>query len=454
MEKSDLSIVILAAGKGTRMKSALPKVLHKIAGREMVNLTIDTAKVLKPNNISVVISEDIADFADRIIAEHPTSKINFALQKERLGTAHAVKVGINPLPKIGKTVLILYADTPLLKVETLQEMVTKIQNKNSSVCVLGFDCADESNKYGRLVVNKNHLDKIVEYKDANQKERKIKLCNSGVIAVAGDSLKSLLDKVNNKNASGEYYLTDIIGLAKKAKLKCGYIKASESEVMGVNSRNDLAAAEAIKQNILRSRLMEKGVTMFDPASVYLSFDTEIANDVIIHPHVVFGCGVKISSDVEIKSFCHLEGSEIKSGAVVGPFARIRPGTFVDADAKIGNFVEIKKSNIAKGAKINHLSYIGDSEVGAGANIGAGTITCNYDGYNKFKTKIGKGAFIGSNTALIAPVIIGDNAVIGAGSVISKDVADNDLAVSRAKQIEIKDGGAKYHKYKSDKKKPT
>jgi bifunctional UDP-N-acetylglucosamine pyrophosphorylase/glucosamine-1-phosphate N-acetyltransferase len=454
MEKSDLSIVILAAGKGTRMKSALPKVLHKIAGREMVNLTIDTAKLLKPNNISVVISEDIADFADRIIAEHPTSKINFALQKERLGTAHAVKVGINALPKIGKTVLILYADTPLLKVETLQEMVTKIQNKNSSVCVLGFDCADESNKYGRLVVNKNHLDKIVEYKDANQKERKIKLCNSGVIAVAGDKLKLLLAKVNNKNASGEYYLTDIIGLAKKAKLKCGYIKASESEVMGVNSRNDLSAAEIIKQNRLRSKLMENGVTMLDPASVYLSFDTEIENDVVIHPHVVFGVGVKVDSNVEIKSFCHLEGAIIKSGAIVGPFARIRPGTSVGNNARIGNFVEIKKSNIAKGAKINHLSYVGDSEVGAGANIGAGTITCNYDGYNKFKTKIGKGAFIGSNTALIAPVIIGDNAVIGAGSVISKDVADNDLAVSRAKQIEIKDGGAKYHKYKSDKKKPT
>lgn len=451
MEKSDLSIVILAAGKGTRMKSSIPKVLHKLSGREMVNLTIDTAKALKPNNIVVVISEDVTDFADRIISEHPTSKINFALQKERLGTAHAVEIGINALPKISKTVLILYADTPLLKEETLQEMVTKIQNKQSSVCVLGFDCEDENNKYGRLVVSRNQLNKIVEYKDASLKERKIKLCNSGVIAVAGDKVKSLLAKVNNKNASGEYYLTDIVGLAKKAKLKCSYIKASESEVMGVNSRNDLAVAEAIKQNRLRGKLMENGVTMLNPQTVYLSFDTEIGNDVVIHPDVVFGSRVKIHSNVEIRSFCHLEGTEVKSGAIIGPFARIRPGTFVDNDVKIGNFVEIKKSNIAKGAKINHLSYVGDSEVGMQANIGAGTITCNYDGYNKFKTKIGKGAFIGSNTALIAPVTIGDNAVIGAGSVISKDVDDDDLAVARAKQIEIKNGGTKYHKQKSDKK---
>ena len=267
MEKSDLSIVILAAGKGTRMKSSIPKVLHKVAGREMVNLTIDTAKALKPSNISVVISEDVSDFADRIVSEHPTSKINFAIQKERLGTAHAVNVGISALPKIGKTLLILYADTPLLKIETLQEMVTKIQNKQSSICVLGFECADENNKYGRLVVNKNHLDKIIEYKDANLKERKIKLCNSGVVAVDGDKIKSLLAKVDNKNASGEYYLTDIVGLAKKSKLKCSYIEALESEVIGVNSRNDLAVVETIKQNRLRSKLMENGVTMIDPASV-------------------------------------------------------------------------------------------------------------------------------------------------------------------------------------------
>ncbi len=451
MEKSDLSIVILAAGKGTRMKSSIPKVLHKVAGREMVNLTIDTAKALKPSNISVVISEDVSDFADRIVLEHPTSKINFAIQKERLGTAHAVNVGISALPRIGKTLLILYADTPLLKIETLQEMVTKIQNKQSSICVLGFECADENNKYGRLVVNKSHLDKIIEYKDANPKERKIKLCNSGVVAVDGDKIKSLLAKVDNKNASGEYYLTDIVGLAKKSKLKCSYIEALESEVIGVNSRNDLAVVEIIKQNRLRSKLMENGVTMIDPASIHLSFDTEIENDVIIHPQVVFGVGVRIHSNVEIKSFSHLEGAEIKSGAIVGPFARIRQGTFIDNNVRIGNFVEIKKSTIAKGAKINHLSYVGDSEIGADANIGAGTITCNYDGYNKFKTKIGKGAFIGSNTALIAPVVIGDNAVIGAGSVISKDVGDNDLGVARAKQIEIKDGGAKYHKQKNNKK---
>jgi bifunctional UDP-N-acetylglucosamine pyrophosphorylase/glucosamine-1-phosphate N-acetyltransferase len=220
MEKSDLSIIILAAGKGTRMKSSIPKVLHKVAGREMINLTIDTAKALKPANIVVVISEDINKFAHQIVDQHPTSKIIFAIQKEHLGTAHAVGVGVDALPRIGKNLLVLYADTPLLKLETLQDMVLKIQNKQATVCVLGFDCMDEANKYGRLIVSKNHLEKIVEYKDANAKEKEIKLCNSGVIAVAGDKINSLLSKVNNKNASGEYYLTDIVGIAQKAKLKC------------------------------------------------------------------------------------------------------------------------------------------------------------------------------------------------------------------------------------------
>lgn len=434
-----LSIIVLGAGRGTRMKSSLPKVLHKIAGREMINLVLDTAAQLNPTNIAVVISEEIQPFVADLKISHP---VRFVVQKERLGTAHAVETGLKALKKIGNVVLVLYADTPLLKVSTLQEMI-KVLAKNT-VAVLGFECQDD-NKYGRLVVEKSSLKKIVEYKDASPEERNITLCNSGVIAVKGAEIKNLLSKIDNNNASGEYYLTDIVGIARKKGWECGFLKVSESEVMGVNSRVELAKAEKIKQKEIRTRLMEEGVTMLNPKSVYFSFDTKIAADVTIEPNVFFGLNVEIESAVEIRSFCHVEGAKIKSGAVIGPFARIRPHTTIGCGAKIGNFVEIKKSTIKQNAKISHLSYVGDAEIGEDANIGAGTITCNYDGYKKYPTKIGKNVFIGSNTALVAPIVVGDNAVIGAGSVITKDVKSNDLAISRPKQETIKDGGKNYHK---------
>jgi bifunctional UDP-N-acetylglucosamine pyrophosphorylase / glucosamine-1-phosphate N-acetyltransferase len=439
-----LSIVILAAGKGTRMKSQVPKVLHKIAGREMINLVIDTAGKLNPAEISVVISEEMESFTDKLKSQHPDLNLKFITQKDRKGTADAVKIGINALNKIGKIVLVLYADTPLLKVDTLREMIQKLSGEDkSSVCVLGFDCVDE-NKYGRLVIVKNQLQKIVEFKDANPAEKKITLCNSGVVAIDGNEIKKLLSLIKNNNASKEYYLTDIIGIAISKGFKCGFMKVAEEQVLGVNSRVDLAKAKAVWQNEMRHELMEEGVTLVDPNTVYFSYDIKIASDVVIHPNVFFGAEVEIETGVEIKSFSHIEGALIKSGASIGPFARIRPGTLIGKDARIGNFVEIKKSIINSAAKVNHLSYIGDSEVGEGSNIGAGTITCNYDGYKKYPTKIGKNVFIGSNSALVAPVVIGDDAVIGAGSVITKDVGKFDLAISRGKQIDFKDGGKKYH----------
>lgn len=450
MKSSDISIIILAAGKGTRMKSDLPKVMHKVAGREMLNMVIDTAKKSHPKNIAIVISEEMEQFKEKIIKEHSDIKISFSLQKERKGTAHAVQAGIKSLEKIGKKVVILYGDTPLISHQTIEKIIEKIDK--TSLCILGFHCFEE-NGYGRLIVDsKGHLEKIIETKDASAKERKITLCNSGVVAVDGKIIEKLLAKVKNENAAKEFYLTDIVGIAGKMDLKCAFIETNEEEVLGVNSRFELAKIENIKQQFLRKKMMDSGVTLLDPNSVYFSFDTKISHDVIIHPQVVFGKNVVIEKNVEIKSFCHIDGAEIASNVAVGPFARIRPETKIAQNAHIGNFVEIKKSQIHSGAKINHLSYIGDSEVGEGSNIGAGTITCNYDGYNKFKTKIGKKVFVGSNSALVAPVEIADGAVIAAGSVITKNVKKDDLAVARAKQVEIAQGGKKYHKIKSTKKK--
>ncbi|MBP7709477.1 MAG: bifunctional UDP-N-acetylglucosamine diphosphorylase/glucosamine-1-phosphate N-acetyltransferase GlmU [Rickettsiales bacterium] len=447
---SNLSVLILAAGKGTRMKSDLPKVLHKVAGREMLNLVIDEAKTLNPKNITIVVSDEMQNFEEKIIAAHPQNKISFVLQKERKGTAHAVSCGLENLADLGEKLLILYGDTPLTSRVTLQKMVEKLEH--FSLCILGFE-EEAENAYGRLVVDaEGHLLKIVEFKDATDEEKKIALCNSGVVAVAGAQIKKLLSQVKNENAAGEFYLTDIVGIAGEMGLKRTFLKTEISEVLGVNSRVELAKLEEIKQNQIRRKMLDGGVTMADPSSVYFSFDTEIANDVVIHPQVFFGPKVSIAKNVEIKSFSHIEGAEIASGAVVGPFARIRPETKIAENVRVGNFVEIKKSQIKKGAKINHLSYVGDSEIGEDSNIGAGTITCNYDGYSKFKTKVGKNVFVGSNSALVAPVEIGDGAVIGAGSVITKNVESDDLAVARGKQIAIAQGGKKFHQDKSKGKK--
>ncbi|NBV06214.1 MAG: bifunctional UDP-N-acetylglucosamine diphosphorylase/glucosamine-1-phosphate N-acetyltransferase GlmU [Proteobacteria bacterium] len=446
---SNLSILILAAGKGTRMKSDLPKVMHKIANREMLNSVIDEAKILQPKNITIVVSEEMQNFQEKIIKEHAEAKISFALQKERKGTAHAVSTGLKNLHDLGEKLLILYGDTPLTSHATLKKMIDKLDD--FSLCILGFE-DEEPNTYGRLVVDeKGHLEKIVEFKDATEEEKKIALCNSGVIAVAGKQIKNLLNAVKNDNAAKEFYLTDIVAIAGEMGLKRTFLKTEIEEVLGVNSRVELAKLEKIKQDQIRKKMMDSGVTLLDPSSVYFSFDTEIENDVIIHPQVFFGAKVKIKKNVEIKSFCHIEGSEIGSGSFIGPFARIRPETKIAENVRIGNFVEVKKSQLKKGVKINHLSYIGDAEIGENSNIGAGTITCNYDGYKKSQTKIGKNVFVGSNSALIAPVEISDRALIAAGSVITKNVEADNLAVARAKQINIAEGGKKFHQNKLKKR---
>ena len=449
---NNVSIIILSAGKGTRMKSSLPKVMHKVAGREMVNMVIDEAKKLNPQNITLVVSSEMEIFYEKIKNEHKKQQIDFVVQNERKGTGHAVSCAtstFNNNKKLHKKVLILYGDTPLISHQTLEKMLQKIDD--FSLCILGFDDEDE-NAYGRLVINDSgHLEKIIEFKDASEIEKKIALCNSGVIAVDGDALPHLLSQIKNNNSAHEFYLTDIVAIANNQGLKCTFIKTNIAEVLGVNSRVELANIEKIKQKQIRQKMMENGVTLISPKSIHFNFDTEIAQDVIIYPHVFFGSKVKIESDVEIKSFCHIEGAIIQKNAVIGPFARLRPDTEIQENVHIGNFVEIKKSQIAKNSKINHLSYIGDSEIGENTNIGAGTITCNYDGFNKFKTKIGNNVFIGSNTALVAPIAIQDGAIIGAGSVITKNVEADDLAVSRTSQTNISKGAIKFRKSKSPKK---
>ncbi len=446
----DLSIIILAAGKGTRMKSDLPKVMHKVAGREMLNMVINEAEILNPKNITIVVSEEMKNFEEKIFSSHPQTKISFILQKERKGTAHAVQTAVSEIKNLGEKVLILYGDTPLITHHTLKKMVEKLED--FSLCILAFD-DEEENAYGRLVVDvKGHVERIVEFKDANDEERKIALCNSGVMAVDGKKIAALLSQVKNNNAVGEFYLTDIVAIAGETGLKRSFIKTEMFEVLGVNSRVELARIEEIKQTQIRIKMMNLGVTLIDPKSTHFSCDTKISHDVVIHPNVFFGPEVVIEKNVEIKSFSHIEGAEIAAGAIVGPFARIRPGTKIAENVRIGNFVEIKKSEIKRGAKVNHLSYIGDSEIGEESNIGAGTITCNYDGYSKFKTTIGKNVFVGSNTALIAPVKIEDGAVIGAGSVITENVDQDELAISRAKQTNIVAGGKKFHQAKIKNKK--
>lgn len=443
-----ISIIILGAGKGTRMKSDLPKVMHKIAGREMLNMVIDEAKTINPQNITIVISDEMTNYQKQITQNHSDLDINFAIQIERKGTGHAVIEAVKTIKNLGEKVIILYGDSPLIGSDTIKKMSEKLDNFD--LCILGFD-ETKPNKYGRLVIDKNgSLEKIVEFKDANESEQNIILCNSGIVAVNGKKLDNLLSKITNNNASNEYYLTDIVEIAGKEGYSKTYLKTDGFEVLGVNSKVDLANLENIKQNQLRQRMMEEGVTLLDPNSTYFSFDTKISKNSIIHPQVFFGNKVEIAENVEVKSFSHIEGAKIAENVVIGPFARIRPETILEKDVKIGNFVEIKKSKLKSGSKVNHLSYIGDSEVGTNSNIGAGTITCNYDGHNKYKTSIGDNVFVGSNTLFIAPIKVGDNSVIGAGSVITKEVGNDDLAVSRAKQLNIKNGGSKFHKTRLNK----
>ncbi|MSO88833.1 MAG: bifunctional UDP-N-acetylglucosamine diphosphorylase/glucosamine-1-phosphate N-acetyltransferase GlmU [Rhodospirillaceae bacterium] len=428
MTKPKIAIVVLAAGLGMRMKSDVPKVLHPLAGRPIVAHVMATATALKPDRTVVVVGPEMGRVAAAV------APVRTVIQEERLGTGHAVMAARQTLQRFRGDVLILFGDTPLLTPATLRRLLKARRSKRrTAVAVLGMRPADPG-EYGRLILAADgSVERIAEFRDASPAEKKLGLCNSGVMAVDAAILPALLDGLSNDNAKGEYYLTDIVGLARDSGLSCAQIEADADELLGVNSRSDLAQAEAILQTRLRQQAMAGGATLIDPASVYFSLDTKIGSDVTIEPNVVFGPGVTVGDRVVIRAFCHIDGASIREGAAVGPFARLRPGTEIGENAHIGNFVEIKKADIEPGAKVNHLSYIGDARIGAKANIGAGTITCNYDGFDKHRTDVGEGAFIGSNTALVAPVRVGDGAVVGAGSVITRDVPDDALAVERSEQ---------------------
>jgi len=447
MTDTKTAAVILAAGLGTRMKSTRPKVLHPLAGRPLLGHVLETASHAGLAPIVVVTGEGMDAVAD---AAKPHKTV---IQKPALGTGHAVLAARDALKDFGGDVLILFGADPLVEEATIRAMLEAKQAAPApAVVVLGFE-ADEPGGYGRLVVSaEGALQGIVEAREATPEELEINLCNSGVMLIDGGLVWDLLGRVGNDNAKGEYYLTDIIKLARDDGLACAVVIGDEAELIGVDSRADLAVAEAIIQERLCWAAMEGGATLIDPASVTFCWDTKTGRDVTIGPNVVFGPGVSIGDHVEILAFCHIEGATIAGGARIGPFARLRPGAVIAEDAHIGNFVEIKNSDVEKGAKVNHLTYIGDSRVGALANIGAGTITCNYDGFNKHHTDIGRGAFIGSNVALVAPVKIGDGAIIGAGSVITKDVDADHLAITRAPQKQIKKKQIKKKQIKKKKKK--
>ena len=416
--------LIIAAGLGTRMKSALPKAAHKIAGREMLAHLIHTAEQVF-DRIAVVVGPEMK-LLEKLAAPHAV-----AVQLERLGTAHATRqaemfFGEGP-------VAVFYADNPLVSEATMRGLLARLAQGDAGLVLLGMTPPD-AGKYGRLVMQGDYLARIVEYSDANEAERAIGFCNAGGMAALGTDMRDWLAQVTNNNAKGEFYLTDIAAIARAEGINVAALEAPYDECLGVNSRAELAEAEAAFQAHARARFMAAGVSLQAPETVFFAADTEIGADTVIGPHVVFGPGVKIDGNVEIKAFSHLEGCVVRSGAIIGPYARLRPGAEIGEDVHIGNFVEVKAAKLGKGVKANHLTYLGDAEIGPGTNIGAGTITCNYDGKAKHRTKIGANAFIGSNTALVAPVSVGDGALIAAGSVINQDVPDNALALGRARQV--------------------
>ncbi len=441
MSPQRVAAIILAAGKGTRMKSDLPKVLHRLAGRTMIRHVLDSVAPLAPARTIVVLAPGM----DAVAQECAGAAI--AIQAVPRGTGDAALAAHPALEDLLvenrlDDVLVLFGDTPLLTSGTFASLLAKRRrHPGAAVVVLGMRPADPG-AYGRLVCDASgKLEAIVEAKDATADERAIGLCNSGVMAIDARHLLALLKSIGTQNAKGEYYLTDIVAIARRQGLPCRVVEAPFDETIGINSRAELAAAEAIVQRRLRHAAMAGGATLVDPDTVFFSADTAIGRDVTIGPFVHFGPDVVVADKVEIRAFCDIAGARIASGAIVGPFARLRPGAEIGAGAHIGNFVEVKQARIGEGAKANHLTYIGDAEIGAGANIGAGTITCNYDGFTKTVTRIGAGAFIGSNTVLVAPVTIGADAYIAAGSAITRDVADDALAIGRAEQVD-KPGRAK------------
>jgi bifunctional UDP-N-acetylglucosamine pyrophosphorylase/glucosamine-1-phosphate N-acetyltransferase len=443
MTQASALAVILAAGKGTRMKSALPKVMHPLAGAPMLAYVLHAAEAAGIDRACLIVGPGMDEVGATATAVHP--KLEVFVQACQQGTADAVKASRPAVDGFLGRVLVLYGDTPLLRPETLKTVLGELE-AGADIVVIGFEAEDPTG-YGRLLFDEHgRLAGIREEQDASAAERALTLCNSGIMAFrSSKALDSLLARIGNDNAKGEFYLTDAVALARKDGLEARVVLSNADEVLGVNSRAELAHAENLMQQRLRARVMAEGATLVAPETVFLSHDTSIGKDVLIEPNVVIGPGVTIDDRVTIKAFCHIEAAKIGPGATVGPFARLRPGAALAKDAHVGNFVEIKQAEIAEGAKVNHLTYIGDASVGARANVGAGTITCNYDGFAKHRTEIGAGAFIGSNSSLVAPVKIGEGAYIGSGSVITKDVPVDALALTRAPQEERADWAARMRK---------
>jgi bifunctional UDP-N-acetylglucosamine pyrophosphorylase / glucosamine-1-phosphate N-acetyltransferase len=441
--------VVLAAGEGTRMRSSLPKVLHPVAGQPLLAHVLDAAPHGAGETLAVVIGPDHKAVADEVARVRPDAAT--FIQAERLGTAHAVLAAREAIARGADDLLVAFGDTPLISAATFARLRAPLE-KGATLAVLGFRAADPTG-YGRLLLEGDHLMAIREHADASAEERKVTLCNAGVMAFDGRRVLEILDRIGNANSKREYYLVDAVSIVREMGLEAVVIETSEDEVRGINNKAQLAEAEAVMQARLRKAALDAGVTLIAPETVYLAADTKFGSDVTIEPFVVIGPGVTIDDGAVIHSFSHITQSSIGKKALVGPFARLRPGVSLGEGAKIGNFVEAKASTLEAGVKVNHLSYIGDTHIGAGSNIGAGTITCNYDGFSKHKTLIGEGAFVGTNSSLVAPVKIGKGAYIGSGSVITKDVPDDALAVERSQQTTREGGAKRFREMKTRAKKP-
>src|SRR4051794_35124940 len=440
--------IVLAAGEGTRMRSSRPKVLHEVGGRSLLAHVLDAVRQAGCTDTTVVIGPDAA--AVGAAAKQVLPRAEIAVQTERRGTAHAVLAARSALAKKSDDVLVIFGDTPLIQAQTLMRMRGALAN-GAAVAVLGFRPADPTG-YGRLVLKGAEFTAIREELDATPAERAIALCNAGLMAFAGNTALTILDRIGSDNRKGEFYLTDAVAIAREMKLSVVVVETEEDEVRGINTKSQLAETEAVLQQRLRKAALEAGVTMIAPETVFLSADTKFGRDVVVEPFVVFGPGVTVEDKAVIRSFSHLDRAHVGKGALVGPYARLRPGTHLGEDVHIGNFVEIKESMIEAGAKANHLAYIGDARLGAGSNFGAGAIICNYDGVTKHRTDIGKGTFIGSNAALVAPVSVGDGAYVATGSVITQDVPPDALAIGRSRQVVKENRAARLRQMKSAGKK--
>jgi bifunctional UDP-N-acetylglucosamine pyrophosphorylase/glucosamine-1-phosphate N-acetyltransferase len=437
---SPFSVVILAAGQGTRMRSDTHKVLHPVAGRPMLEHLLDTVDRLGADRRVVVVGKG----REQVEAALEGHDALIAVQEEQKGTGHAVQQAESALAGFDGTVIILYGDTPFVAPETLDAMRERLEASDKPGVVVLASCPADPGAYGRVILgDKDRIARMVEYRDANPAERAVRLCNSGMMAVRAGDLFRWLGKVGNANAAGEYYLPDVVMIASDEGRHAVAVETDAWQTAGVNSRRELAVLEHEWQQRRRAQALDEGATLIDPESVWFSFDTQLGRDVTIEPHVVFGPGVSVADRATVRAFSHIEGASIGEDAEVGPFARLRPGAVLERRVKVGNFVEVKKAQLREGAKANHLTYLGDAEVGAGANIGAGTITCNYDGFFKYRTKIGAGAFIGSNSALVAPVSVGAGAIVGAGSVVTRDVEADALGVTRADQKALSGWAARF-----------